>query len=120
MTWKWDQSAGELSHNGVVIARGYSGKGAAKNDPAMEHVRATGPIPRGRWKIGAPWTSSRTGPYVMSLSPIGHDARGRSAFQIHGDSTRAPGTASSGCIILARPVRERIWKSGDHELEVVA
>ncbi len=120
MSWIWDQSAGTLSRDGEVIARGYSGRGAAKNDPSAEHVRATGPIPRGRWRIGPPWTSRRTGPYVLSLTPEGHGARGRTAFQIHGDSVKAPGAASSGCIILSRAVRERIWKSGDHALEVVA
>lgn len=119
MSWIWDQSARTLSRDGAVVARGYSGRGAAKNDPMTEHVRATGPIPRGQWRIGPPRTSRRTGPYVLSLTPVGHAARGRTAFQIHGDSARAPGTASSGCIILSRAVRERIWTSGDHELEVV-
>lgn len=117
--WVWDQSSGTLSRNGRVVATGYSGKGSDKNDPAAEHKIAKGPIPRGRWKIGRPHTSKRTGPYVMNLTPVGHAARGRSAFQIHGDSVRAPGTASSGCIILPRPIREKIWGSGDHELEVV-
>lgn len=117
MTWRWDQSAGELSRNGRVVAKGYSGKGSAKNDPDMEHVRATGPIPKGRWKIGAPHRSAKTGPYAMNLTPVGHDALGRSAFQIHGDNST--GTASSGCIILSRNVREQIWQSGDTDLEVV-
>ncbi|HYE46677.1 MAG TPA: hypothetical protein VEA44_12995, partial [Caulobacter sp.] len=48
-----------------------------------------------------------------------HEATGRSAFRIHGDSVRAPGTASKGCIILPRAVREAIWRSGDRDLEVV-
>jgi len=45
---------------------------------------------------------------------------GRSAFLIHGDSIAAPGTASHGCIILARPDRERIAESGVKQLVVVA
>ena len=92
--WIWDQSAGTLS--------------------------------RGRYRIGTPRTSQRTGPFVMDLFPMDvtpndtrHDATGRSAFQIHGDSVKAPGTASSGCIILPRTVREMIWRSGDHVIEVV-
>jgi hypothetical protein len=124
--WTWDQSAGTLSRDGVVISRGYSGKGAGKNNPAMEAVRGTGPLPRGRYRIGAPRTSARTGPFAMDLFPVDatpgdtrHDTTGRSAFQIHGDSVKAPGTASSGCIILPRAVRERIWNSGDHVIEVV-
>ncbi len=126
MTWIWDQSAGRLSLNGDVVSRGYSGKGRGKNNPALQNVVGVGPLPRGRYRIGAPRTSQRTGPYAMDLFPIDatpsdtrHDATGRSAFQIHGDSVRNPGTASSGCIILPRVIRERIWKSGVHVIEVV-
>jgi hypothetical protein len=115
--WRWDQSAGELSHNGQIVARGYSGRGAGRNNPDMQEVRATGPIPAGRWRIGTPRKSDRTGPYAMNLTPIGHNAHGRDAFQIHGDN--ATSTASSGCVILNRSTRERIWNSGDHELEVI-
>lgn len=124
--WIWDQSAGTLSRNGAIVSRGYSGKGAGKNNPALQNVPGVGPLPRGRYRIGAPRTSQRTGPFVMDLFPVDatpndtrHDATGRSAFQIHGDSVKAPGTASSGCIILPRNVREMIWRSGVHLIEVV-
>ena len=116
--WTWDQSEGALYRAGRLVARGYSGrKGPHRNNPASEGERAKGPIPRGRYSIGAPRTSAKTGPFVMDLTPIGHDALGRSAFQIHGDN-RA-GDASSGCIILPRAVRETIAASGLKEIEVV-
>ncbi len=124
--WTWDQSAGTLSRDGKVVSRGYSGKGRGKNNPALQNVRGVGPLPRGRYRIGTPRTSHRTGPFVMDLYPVDatpndtvHDATGRSAFQIHGDSVRNPGEASSGCIILPRAVREQIWRSGVHVVEVV-
>lgn len=124
--WTWDQSAGTMHHNGVFVSRGYAGKGRGRNNPALQGVRGVGPVPRGRYRIGQPRTSKRTGPFVMDLFPVDatphdtvHDETGRSAFQIHGDSIRAPGTASSGCIILPRVIRERIWRSGDRDLEVV-
>lgn len=126
MTWVWDQSAGTLSRDGALVSRGYSGKGRGKNNPALQGVRGVGPLPRGRYRIGQPRTSQRTGPFVMDLFPIDatpndtvHDVTGRSAFQIHGDSVRNPGTASSGCITLPRAIREQIWRSKDHEIEVV-
>ena len=126
MPWQYDQSSGELKHNGVLVAKGYSGAGAGKNNPAMEGVRATGPIPTGRWFIRAPYNSKAVGPYVLpvwaddgKLDDV-HARTKRSAFRIHGDSIRAPGTASKGCIIVSRPVRERIWASGDRILDVVA
>jgi len=124
--WVWDQSAGTLSRDGVLVSRGYAGKGRGHNNPALQGVRGVGPLPRGRYRIGAPRTSQRTGPYAMDLYPVDatpadtvHDATGRASFQIHGDSVRNPGTASSGCIILPRANRQQIWSSGDHELEVV-
>jgi hypothetical protein len=37
---------------------------------------------------------------ILLLNPVGHTAHGRRSFQIHGDSARRPGLASSGCIVL--------------------
>lgn len=125
--WTWSQSTGALSRDGTVLARGYSGRDAGKNNPAMEAVRGVGPIPQGKWKIGAPYDSKSVGPYAMRLTAIDarpdddvHQGTGRSAFRIHGDSIAHPGTASRGCIILPRAVRRQIWMSGDRELLVVA
>lgn len=115
--WSWVQAEGALYRDGKRVAVGYSGRGEGRNNPALQHVRATGPIPAGRYRIAKPRTSSQTGPFVLDLTPIGHDALGRSAFQIHGDN--ATGTASSGCIILPRAVRESIAASGLGEMEVV-
>lgn len=123
--WVWDQSAGILSRNGKLISRGYSGKGRGRNNPALQGVPGVGPIPQGRWKIGAPYNSANVGPYVLPLHAVDgsiddvHQPTGRSAFRCHGDSISAPGTASRGCIILPRAVREAIWKSGDRDLEVI-
>lgn len=123
--WTWDQSAGTLHHNGVFVSRGYSGKGRGVNNPAMQGVQGVGPIPRGRWKLVNRYDSANVGPFTITLHAVDatpndtHDATGRGAFRIHGDSIRAPGTASKGCIILPRVIRERMWRSGDHDLEVV-
>lgn len=120
--WAWSQSAGRLYRDGRPVAAGYSGRNVpngqqGRNNPALESVRAVGPIPKGRYSIAAPRTSAQTGPYALDLAPIGHNAMGRSAFQIHGDN--AKGDASSGCIILPRAVREQIWASGLKVIEVV-
>lgn len=116
--WAWVQAEGALYRDGKRVAVGYSGRGEGRNNPALQHVRATGPIPAGRYRIGAPRTSARTGPFVLDLTPSGHDALGRTAFQIHGDNAR--GDASSGCIVLPRAVRETIAASGLREIGVVA
>ncbi len=123
--WTWDQSAGELRRDGKLVSRGYAGNGRGKNNPALQGVRMVGPVPRGKWKIGPPYNSKNTGPYTLTMTAQDgnqddtHQPTGRGAFRIHGDSARNPGTASHGCIILPRLVREAIWKSGDREIEVV-
>lgn len=125
MGWKWDQSAGELWWDGVHVSRGYSGKARGKNNPALQGLQGVGPIPRGKWKIVEVYDSKRVGPYALKLFAVDgtlddtHAGTGRGAFRIHGDSVRAPGDASNGCIILPRFIREKIWKSGDRDLEVV-
>ncbi len=84
-----------------------------------------GPIPCGRWRMVDMHDSARVGPCAIVLHALdGHDddfeARtGRGAFRIHGDSIHDPGTASHGCIILPRAVRQTMWRSSDHLLEVV-
>ena len=120
MTWRYDQSTGELSHDGARVATGYSGSGEGKNNPALEATANVGPIPRGGYTVGAPHDTDSHGPYVLRLTPVdGNDCCGRSGFLVHGDSIRAPGSASHGCIIVSRNIREQIWTSGDTDLEVV-
>jgi hypothetical protein len=124
--WTWDQSKGELSRDGKFVSRGYSGKGRGKNNPTLQGVVGVGPVPRGLWKITERYDSRNVGPYTLRIEAVDakfgddkHAETGRGAFRIHGDSIRAPGTASRGCIILPRAIRERIWTSGDRSLTVV-
>jgi hypothetical protein len=57
----------------------------------------------------------------MPLTPASDNQMfGRSAFLIHGDAASHPGAASCGCIVMALVARQLIWKSGDHQLKVVA
>ena len=120
MHWEYSQSTGILTFDGAKVVKGYAGRGAAKNQPDMEHLVGFGPIPKGEYEIKSPRQSSRTGPYVLPLVPVGHNALGRSSFQIHGDSISNPGSASSGCIIVGREIREKIWNSGARKLVVIS
>ena len=118
--WTWDQSAGLLSRAGKSW-RGYSGAGRGKNNPAMQAAVGVGPIPQGLWTVIARRDSPSTGPCTLVLVPdSNNETFGRSEFRIHGDSIAHPGTASHGCIILPRAVRDAIWASGDRRLEVIA
>jgi type VI secretion system (T6SS) effector TldE1-like protein len=123
--WKYEQSTGRLfDDGGALVATGYSGFGADKNQPADESVANLGPIPAGQYSIGAPESvnvSGPHGPYVLRLMPAStNNMFGRDGFLIHGDSVEHPGTASHGCIIMPRAIREAIAQSDDHELNVVA
>ena len=117
MAWKYDQSSGKLSYNESYVGMGYSGAGACKNDPTCERKVGAGPIPRGAWRIGG-YDDSK-GPLTIDLEPVGHNAHGRTLFRIHGDSIRNPGTASEGCIIMPRSIRQKIAGSADKTLTVV-
>jgi len=121
MPWKYSQNLGILWHNDVVITNiGYSGHGAGKNNSTMQTIANVGPIPQGTWSIGAPHWNPHTKAYTMNLTPApGTNTFGRTLFRIHGDSQNHPGQASDGCIVLPIVFRQRIWNSGDHELQVI-
>ena len=118
MAWHYNQSTGRLTRNGAFVGTGYSGKGQGYNNPLLDQVPNVGPIPRGTYRIGRPTTHPAKGPLTMSLTPIGHDAHGRTGFLLHGESIAHPGAASEGCIVLKRVLRQRICDSGDATLEV--
>ena len=120
--WTYSQKTGELQQDGQHVATGYSGAGEGKNNPEMQSVRNVGPIPQGDWTImGPPVNTAEHGPYVLRLTPKDDtETFGRDGFLVHGDSKNTPGSASHGCVIMPRSVREQVWNSGDRELQVVA
>ena len=124
--WIYAQGSGELSRDDddTVVSIGYSGSGEGKNNPAMQQIHDVGPIPRGIWHIGEPEAVDVVGPhgpFVLPLTPAeGTPTFERLGFLIHGDSLAHVGSASHGCIILNRHVREAIAASHDQLLKVVA
>src|SRR5207245_11043197 len=133
--WIFAQSSGDLFHDealtGLALGQpeagpipvgcGYSGAGASKNCPADQAKHNLGPIPRGFYEIQPPRDTIEHGPFVLALLANQENRmNGRGGFLIHGDSLQNPGTASQGCIILGRAIRQRIWESGDRDLKVVA
>lgn len=119
--WSFEQSSGRITKEGIgILATGYSGALDGKNNPSMQAVENRGPIPQGRYTIGPPRDTAEHGPYVLPLVPdADNEMWSRGEFLIHGDNVELPGTASEGCIVLPRFARERIWQSGDHDLQVV-
>ncbi|PIT61153.1 DUF2778 domain-containing protein [Snodgrassella alvi] len=120
MTWTYEQNSGILSHNGEYIITGYAGFGKGKNEPSMQCVSNVGPLPRGKYIMKELILNHKhMGPYIIRLEPDpSNNMCGRSGFYIHGDSIKNPGTASTGCIILRKIYREKMWKSNDKNLVV--
>jgi hypothetical protein len=114
------QRTGKLiDDDGMLMCTGYSGLGEGKNNPDMQDVKAVGPIPRGEYSIGRPYDSKNTGPLTIMLFPNSENEMfGRGDFRIHGDSIKEPGTASHGCIIAPRAVRDAIVNGTDKKLIV--
>lgn len=120
-TWTFEQATGDvLDETNTKAGSGYSGFGEGKNNPDLQHIEGVGPIPRGTYTIGEPHYSQHVGPFAMCLTPSPENEMfGRGDFLIHGDSKEHPGEASHGCIILPRALREKIWASDCHQIEVV-
>lgn len=119
--WVYNRPTGELSHNGKVVGKGYSGNGEGLNNPAIESVKDVGPIPAGEYTIGDFFDDiGGKGRLVCHLIPsVLNMMFNRSGFMIHGDNKEMNHTASEGCIILAQFIREIIFASKDYNLTVL-
>lgn len=122
MPWLYEQLTGRLRNpEGELIGVGYSGAKEHKNKPDAQAIHNEGPIPCGLYLVGTPHDTLTHGPFVLPLTPDpANEMFGRGNFLVHGDSKVAPGTASEGCIIQARDVRERLNASLDKQLRVVS
>jgi lipoprotein-anchoring transpeptidase ErfK/SrfK len=121
--WTYQQSTGDLTNpGGVVIGQGYSGNGSDLDNPAGQGDIGHGPIPQGEWIIGVFADRAVVGKFSVPLMPCqGNNMDGRDGgFYIHGDNPQGDHTASDGCIVLPRPLREAIAMSHDVLLNVVA
>jgi lipoprotein-anchoring transpeptidase ErfK/SrfK len=121
MAWTFKITPGTLLNlNSIQVGQGYSGHGEGLNNPAMCSVHNVGPLPTGKYKIGQPRSDNQVGVFAMPLTPDpSNEMFGRSAFFLHGDNASMNHTASDGCIILNRPLRNDIANSGDDELIVI-
>lgn len=120
MPWTYHQKSGALHDPmGSLVFHGYSGHGEGVNNPALESRPNVGPIPKGLWTIASAFAHPKLGPVAMRLAMQQGSTFGRTAFLIHGDNGRGDRSASEGCIILPRLIRERIAASDDRALLVV-
>lgn len=104
--WLRDEATQEKAES---LGRGYSGHPPYVNQTDAEALVARGPIPRGSYRLFGPFNHVRLGPVCFFLEPAkSNQMFGRSGFLIHGDNAMGSQTASHGCIILSRAIREKI------------
>ena len=123
--WTYVQRTGSLLHDGHLIGSGYAGRYTGRNNPDMQSVKMTGPLPCGWYTIQHARESARLGPVTLDLEPDPENEMfGRDKFRMHGERVQPPpGLASDGCIIQSRVVREHVdslAQAGDNRLQVVA
>lgn len=108
--------SGALTQDGLLRGRGYSGSLSGRNNPAFEADAEQGPVPRGRYDIGALRLSDSLGEKVMNLTPQeGTDTFGRVGLRIHGDASEEDGFRG---IVMPTSLREWIAASGETTIEV--
>lgn len=132
LDWVVHQATGQIEHvdahgNVTAVGQGYAGHGAGVNNPAMQGVLDTGPLPQGMYTIQSQRnnvTGSGTRlPASMRLTPSAdNDMQGRAGFLIHGPHANDNMDSSNGCPVVSRPVRDQIGRgveTGDNVLRVV-
>jgi hypothetical protein len=124
--WTFEQSTGHLRDaDGELVATGYAGGNCGKNpdgvnNPDMQYQSCIGPLPEGLYIFGQPIEQSHLGPFAIPLIPDeSNQMFNRGHFYIHGDNAGGNNSASEGCIIMPRSVRNEMWASLDHALQVV-
>jgi len=123
--WTFEQATGRLfDDSGTHVATGYSGGAGGKrsdavNNPIMQSVKGVGPLPQGIYYLQDPVEHSHLGPYAIPLKPSNLNTMyGRDGFYCHGDNAKMDESASDGCIIMPRAVREEMYEATD-QLSVV-
>lgn len=121
MPWVYHSDSGELyAPDGVFEGKCYSGRGFGLDNPAAEKMAGVGPIPRGEYHIGLPQNPvGHLGPLAMPLLPTAAtNDFGRNGFFMHGDNMSLDHSASHGCIVAGRSIREMVAVSTDRTLIV--
>lgn len=126
LDWVYHQGTGQLQHvdsqgNTTNVGQGYAGRGAGLDNSGMQNVPNVGPLPQGTYNIGSEQNNDNGHLRdSMRLMPSPDNQMfGRSGFLIHGPHAHDHLDSSNGCIVLVRPLRDRIGHSGDHVLRVV-
>jgi len=124
--WVYEQSTGRLyAPDGTHTATGYAGGNEGKNPEGVnnhdkQNIKSIGPLPVGFYTFGEVVQQSQLGPFAIPLLPDESNVMsGRGSFYMHGDNMQLNESASEGCLIMPRSVRNECYESGDKQLAVV-
>ena len=124
--WIYEQITGNLNRpDGSFAHTGYAGGNEGKNPEGinnhdLQNVRKVGPIPVGFYTFGEVVLKSHLGPFAIPLIPDkDNEMFGRSGFYCHGDRSDKIKSASEGCIIMPRAIRDEMYASSDKILKVI-
>lgn len=110
--WLYEISTGrfyDALSSSRYVGTGYSGARHRANDRLSVHVQGEGAIPPGLYRAGTARDLDSLGPHAIPLIPDdANEMFGRSGFYVHGDNKAGNRTASRGCIILNRSIRDMI------------
>ena len=126
MPWVYEQTTGKLyDPEGNYVATGYAGGNCGKNPEGinnhdMQNVKSIGPLPCGLYSFGSVVLKSQLGQFAIPLIPdSANEMFGRGGFFCHGDTQELNHSASVGCIIMPRNVRNEMYSSADRQIQVV-
>lgn len=124
--WIYEQITGKLfSPDGSLVATGYAGGNEGKNpegvnNHTLQMIKGVGPLPCGIYTFGEVVLQSQLGPFAIPLIPDPtNEMYGRGGFYCHGDTMAMDKSASEGCIIMPRLVRNSMYRGTDRKVEVV-
>jgi hypothetical protein len=121
MAWTYVIPTGQLfGPDHKLVATGWAGHGAGKNNPAMQDAHGVGPLPVGVYLIGKPVDPpNHLGPLAMPLTPAPANVmHNRGDFFMHGASATHLDLSSDGCIMMDRFTRQMVFQSPDKALYV--
>jgi uncharacterized protein RhaS with RHS repeats len=135
--WVYQQSTGNLFYYNDVVpdglnlaGKGYAGKGICRDNPECQNEKDKGPLPQEVYTIGPEQDNQLYERNIvlkdsMRLEPKYRNNKfgrggmfGRGGFLMHnGDMTQK--NSSTGCIVIPKPIRDIVGRSGDKTLVVV-
>ena len=124
--WTFEQSTGKLyDPDGTYIGTGYSGGDCGRNPESVNNPDMQGThgctIPQGNYTRGQVIEGSHLGAFAIQLIPNPYNQMyGRAGFFMHGDNSEGNQSASEGCLIFPRSIRQEFHDSEDSMLNVVA